>query len=59
MGVGGPGEVVDAFGVADEGGDFGEGFGGPDDEGFVEGRGGEELAVIGEFDACDGSLVAG
>lgn len=57
VGVGGPGEVGDAVGVAGEAGAEGEGFGVPDDQGFVEGGGGEEGAVVGELHAGDGSGV--
>lgn len=59
VGVRGPSDVGDAFGVAGEMGDLGEGLGGPDYKGFVEGGGGQEFAVVGEFDAGDGSGVGG
>ena len=59
VGVGGPGQVGDAGGVAGESGERGERLEREDDEGLVEGGGGEELAGGGEFDAGDGEGVAG
>ena len=44
-----PSEVGDAVGVAGEAVKEGEGGGGPDDEGFVEGGGGEKGSVVGEL----------
>lgn len=57
VGVGGPGYVGDALGVADEAVEEGEGGGGPDHDGLVEGGGGEEGAVVREFHARHGALV--
>lgn len=57
VGIGGPGDVVDAFGVAGEAVEEGESGGGVDDKGFVEGSGSEEVSVVGEFDAGNGACV--
>lgn len=57
VGIGGPGDVVNAFRVAGEAVEEGESGGGVDDKGFVEGSGSEEVSVVGEFDARNGTCV--
>lgn len=44
--------------MADETMDQGEGLGGPNDDGFVQGGRGQEDPVVGEFHARDGTRVS-
>lgn len=59
VGVGGPGEVGDALGVAGEGRDGTECVGGPHDDCLVERRRRQIEAIVGELDARDGTPVVG